>query len=231
MVTTIKLIANEGFEVCSGDVCFYVDAFFDGIPGLVKASDWLPARPAQAILATHSHWDHFDPALVAEAARRTGAAVVGPAKVMRSMRKLLPPERLVELEPPRAAGDEPAAAVSARVGPLAVTAFRTFHGQDHNSYLVELPGLRLFHDGDNEDTRRITPERLGRLDVLMIAPWQGSGWAGFIEALAPRRWFMMHLDADELARHERGQYLGELCGRVPCPEALVVLRPRQAYEL
>ena len=109
----------------------------------------------------------------------------------------------------------------------AVTAFRTFHGRGHNSYLVEAAGLRFFHDGDNEDTTRIPVSALGRLDALLIGPWQGSGWVEFIEKLSPPRYFLMHLSEEELDEHAAGRFLPGICERVP--KGLVVLRPGQSF--
>jgi len=112
---------------------------------------------------------------------------------------------------------------------VTITAFRTFHAMGHNSYLVETPAFRFFHDGDNEDTRRLDAAALGRLDALLIGPWQGSGWVEFVERLAPARWFLMHLSEEELDQHEAGAFLPDLCGHVPLPDRLVVLRPGQSF--
>jgi L-ascorbate metabolism protein UlaG (beta-lactamase superfamily) len=112
-----------------------------------------------------------------------------------------------------------------------VTAFRTFHGREHNSYLVEAGGRRFFHDGDNENTRRLDAAALAGLDALMIGPWQGAGWVEFVERLAPRRWLLMHLSSAEIDQHEAGTYLAELCDHVPLPERLAVLRPGQSLTL
>jgi L-ascorbate metabolism protein UlaG (beta-lactamase superfamily) len=186
-------------------------------------------QPADLILVTHAHWDHFDAGKVAEASRRTAALVIGPASVIRAIRTMTPDSMRLQLEPPLARGSSPAACESARVREISVTAFRTFHSRDHNSYLVELPGFRFFHDGDNELTQRIDARALGRLDALFIGPWQGSGWVGFIEALAPARWFLMHLTNEELDLHAQGRFLPDLCDHVP--EGLVALRPGESVTL
>jgi len=109
----------------------------------------------------------------------------------------------------------------------AITAFLTFHGQAHNSYLIELPGFRCFHDGDNEKTPRLDAAVLGKLDALMLGPWQGSGWVNCIERLAPQRYFLMHLTDEELAEHAQDRFLPDLCDHVP--KGLVVLRPGETY--
>jgi hypothetical protein len=89
--------------------------------------------------------------------------------------------------------------------------------------------LRFFHDGDNGNTTKIPVSALGRLDALLIGPWQGSGWVEFIEKLSPSRYFLMHLSEEELDEHAAGRFLPGICERVP--KGLVVLRPGQSYSL
>ena len=164
-----------------------------------------------------------------EVANRTGAAVVGPATVISRLDGKTPDGQLFELEPPLEGGGKPAATRAAMLPMARITAFRTFHSRDHNSYLVETKSFRFFHDGDNEDTRRIETAALGRLDALFIGPWQGSGWVEFIDKVRPARWFMMHLTKPELDHHERGEFLPDLCDHVP--EGLIALRPGESYSL
>jgi L-ascorbate metabolism protein UlaG (beta-lactamase superfamily) len=231
MGATVRLIGNEGFHLSAGGMAAYVDAFHGMLP-LVAGGPGEPNAPAGAdlILVTHAHWDHFDQRLVAEAARRTGASVVGPASIIAALAGKLPGGQLIELEPPPARAGK-AAGRSVSVRGVNVTAFRTRHSRDHNSYLVEMPGLRFFHDGDNEDTRCLDPAALRGLDALLIGPWQGSGWVDFVEAVRPKRYFLMHLTDQELDEHDAGTFLTETCGCARVPEGLVVLRPGQAYEL
>jgi len=229
MNVKITAIGNEGFQIATPAATILIDAFYEPYLSAGAAPGVAPEqiRQADLILVTHAHADHFDPAQVAEAAARTGAAVVGPPAVILPLSGHLPAERLVELDPPLARKPAPAESRSCILPAAAVTAFRTFHGRGHNSYLVDAGGFRFFHDGDNENTRRLRPPALGRLDALFIAPWQGSGWVEFVEALRPAHWFLMHLDERELDRHEQGAYLPELCDRVP--PGLVVLRPGQSW--
>jgi len=232
MSVEITLIGNEGFCIATPCATVLIDAFYGAIPGMASAPGWgaRSVDKADLILVTHAHWDHFQAGQVADAARRTGATVAGPAAVVGELRRMLPAECLVKLEPPPA---RRGMALSGKVElPAAtVTAFRTFHGRGHNSYLVETPGLRLFHDGDNEDTRRLDPAAIGRLDALFICPWQGSGWVEFIERLDPARWFLMHLSEEELDQHEAGEFLPELCDHVPLADRVVGLRPGQSVTL
>ena len=134
----------------------------------------------------------------------------------------------MELEPAAATAGRHAATRSVKLPAAQVTAFRTFHSRDHNSYLVETAAFRFFHDGDNEDTRRIDTSLLEKLDAFFIGPWQGSGWVEFIDRIRPEHWFMMHLTREELDQHAKGQFLPDLCDHVP--EGLVTLSPGQRWE-
>jgi len=231
MSAEITAIGNEGFRIVTPTARIFIDAFYRVVSGVADEPALRAREVAEAdlILVTHSHWDHFNPRGVAEAAVRTRAKVVGPRSVIQAVQDSLEPEALAEMEPPLAKAKGLAASVTVKLPTATVTAFRTFHSQDHNSYLVETPGFRLFHDGDNEDTRRIDAAALGRLDALFIGPWLGSGWVDFIEKLAPTRWFLMHLTGEELDQHEAGLFLPDLCDRVP--DGLVVLRPGQSFTL
>ena len=228
---TVQSLGNEGFCIdgCQGKV--YVDAFYHWVPGVAgrpvrQARD---AAAADLILVTHAHHDHFDSSAVAAVARRTGAVVVGPSTVTGALERSVPAGQLLCLEPPPAQGRRSAPSRAARLPGADVTAFRTFHGGVHNSYLIETSGVRIFHDGDNEDTRPIDASVLAALDVLMIAPWRGSGWPEFIEGLAARHVLLMHLTEQELDEHDRGAYLPSLCDRPP--EGAVGLRPGQSLRI
>ena len=229
MSIEVRLIGNEGFRVAGPGATVYIDAFFEGFFPLAKGRAAVPDGPADLILVTHAHWDHFDRAAVARAAEASGAVVAGPAPVVRALRRRLPEDRLMELEPHEARGGRPFASTGGELPNVRVTAWRTSHGRAHNSYLVEMDGFRFFHDGDNEETRRLDAARLRPLDALRRCPWQGSGWADFVESADPKRWFLMHLSDDELAQHRRGEFLPDLCSRVPLPDRIVALAPGEAY--
>jgi hypothetical protein len=63
----------------------------------------------------------------------------------------------------------------------------------------------------------------------MLCPWQGSGWQAFIEALKPGHWFLIHMTADEVDQHERGEFLSGITDRVPMEP--IALRPGEARKL
>jgi L-ascorbate metabolism protein UlaG (beta-lactamase superfamily) len=230
MPAEVTAIGNEGFEVVAGGVRLFIDAFYRPAPwvGAPPARRGADVREAGLLLVTHAHPDHFNPDEVADVARRTGASVVGPAAAIRQLGSALPTARLLELEPAEAPAGHPADSREVTVRGCRIVAFRTFHARGHNSYLVEMPGLRFFHDGDNENTRRIDARALGTVDVLFLATWKGAGWVEFAEAVSPRRWFLMHLTEDEFDQQERGGYFPGLCDHIPLPDRLVTLRPGQS---
>jgi len=226
----ITLIGNEGFLVAVGETNIYVDAFYRSGWGFSKPV----VRPedvsrADIVLVTHAHGDHFDARGVASVASATEATVVGPASVTKALRKSVPEGKLVTMEPGSLPAGGPAHSCQAAVAAAAVTAYRTHHSRDHNSYLIEIGGLRFFHDGDNENTRVLDTAALGSLDALLLGPWQGAGWVELIEALAPPVTLLMHLTDDELDEHEAGTFLPDICDHVP--EGIVVLRPGQSIEV
>lgn len=224
----ITALGNAGFRIAAGPRILYIDAFHGSVPGVAGASLIQPADVDQAdfLLVTHPHYDHFLADQVSEAALRTHAVVVGPSAVMQRLDKALPEGQRVEMEPEYRQGTAPPASVRRQWGDLAITAFRTFHTREHNSYLIEMPGLRCFHDGDNEQASRLDLAALGHLDVLMIAPWLGSHWAQFIRASRPDKWVLMHLTSEEYAQQDRGLFLKDLCDEVP--EGLLVLHPGES---
>jgi L-ascorbate metabolism protein UlaG (beta-lactamase superfamily) len=216
-MTTVQSLGNAGFAVRHGEATILLDPVFLEAP----APD--PGVRRALILVTHEHWDHLSPDRIAAEGARLGATVVGPRRVIRQLQRgICGGLPLLEMEPPG-----PGASVRTVAAGIPVTAVRTVHGQAHNSYLVELPGFRFLHDGDNEDTGQLNRALLADLDALMIAPWQGSGWVDFIEGVRPRRWFLMHMSDEELDQHERGEFFPDLCDHVPA--GLIALRPGQSW--
>ncbi|MBA4386531.1 MAG: hypothetical protein C0404_01040 [Verrucomicrobia bacterium] len=221
---------NAGVKAVSPHACVFIDSFFHGVPSVGTSPSVSPESVTHAdlLLVTHAHHDHFKPAAIVDVASRTKAVVVGPERITTCLRGKLPGPQLVEMEP--AESDcGPARSVSITLPSAKITAFRTFHSEGHNSYLVETPDFRLFHDGDNEDTRRLDVDAIGRIDALFLCPWQGSGCSGFIRRLSPRYWFLIHMTDGELDEHEAGTFLPSLCEDVP--PNVVALRPGQSFRI
>jgi len=233
MTATLTATGNAGVHVAAPGASVFVDAFWDAVPRLFGGHKPIPADPlpADLILVTHAHWDHFSADRVAEAAARTGAKVVGSADVIARLRGQVPDGSLVEMEPPEASGGAKAAAAEVTLGAATVAAYRTRHSRGHNSYLVRAGGFSFFHDGDSEDTRPLDVAHLAPVDALFLCPWQGSDWAAFVERLAPRKWFIIHLSPEEIADQRAGRFLPGLSDRVPLPDRTVALGPGERCDL
>ena len=233
MMATITSTGNAGVHVAAPGASIFVDAFWDAVPRVFGGHAPIPADhlPADLILVTHAHWDHFSAERVAEAAARTGAKVVGSADVVARLAGHVPDGALVELEPRESAAGGRAEPVEVTLGAATVAAFRTRHSRGHNSYLVRAGGFSFFHDGDSEDTRPLDVARIAPVDALFLCPWQGSDWASFVERLAPRKWFIVHLAADEIAEQRAGRFLPGLCDRVPLSDRTVALGPGESFDM
>ncbi len=231
MSVRITATGNAGVHVAAPTAGIFVDAFWDAAPRFLGGGrPWSAGRLAgNIILITHTHWDHFSPDRVAEAAARTGATVVGPAAVVRQLGGRVPDGAIASLEPPEQSRGRAAPHARLELPGATVTAFRTSHGRGHNSYLVEAGDFRFFHDGDNEDTRPLDIGAIAPVDALLLCPWKGSGWAEFVERLAPRQWLLIHLTEEEIAEHRAGRFLPDLCERVPLEDRTAALRPGETF--
>jgi len=231
MSTEVTLIGNEGFRITTAEGIILIDPFYAAIPGIAGKRSIRPedVHEADVLLVTHSHWDHFRANEVGAVATKTGATVVGPSDVIDRLRGKTPDDALVMTEPPAPEAGRPYATEKVELPSATITTIRTHHGRIHNSYLVETPTFRFFHDGDDEDTQRIDLTLLEGIDALLIAPWHGSGWVEFIEAVAAERYFMMHLTDDEIDQIEAGTFMPAICDHTPLPDTMVVLRPGESF--
>ena len=227
----LKIIStgNAGVFLENAAGRIYIDSFFHPVPDVggrpaVRGAD---AVKADLILITHNHYDHLHPEETRDAAIASGAVVAGPAKAIRVMAKHLPPERLVTLEPDER--QQPPARTANDFNGIAVTTFRTYHAQGHNSYLIEMDGVRILHDADNEHTQPYDIPSLGRIDVLLLCPWAGSGAGDFVARLNPGRWFLIHMTDGEIDQHRASSFLPGLVS--PVPDGVVALRGGEAFEL
>lgn len=228
MPIEVTSVGNAGFLINSGGRLIFLDAFFDHLPhvGTAPLFNGSDVVAADLILVTHSHPDHFSVGDVVEAQRKTSALVAGPLQVTREFAGKIPPGRLQVLEPPpRTAHPGQFPSMTHDFGFAKVTAYRTTHGTGHNSYLIESGGFRIFHDCDNEDTSRLPVAALNGIDLLVVAPWQGSGWARLVDFVQPRNWILTHLTKEEIELHAKDGFLPEISDHIPSPSALRKLRP------
>ena len=229
MSLRITSTGNAGVFLQHGKRGIYIDSFFRGVPGVgggphLRGSD---AEQADLILITHSHYDHLHPEETRDAALVSGAMVAGPAAAIALLEKYLPEERLVVLEAPER--KKPPASHETAIAGISVTTFRTYHGRGHNSYLLDMDGVRVFHDADNERTQHYQIPALGRIDVLLLCPWAGSGAGEFIAALKPGRWFLIHMTEEEIDQHRADSFLPGLIS--PVPAGVIALRGGETMEI
>lgn len=225
----IMSTGNAGVFLKTERASVYIDSFFRGIPGVgggphLRGSD---AGKADLILVTHSHYDHLHPEETRDAALVSGATIAGPASVIELMAKYLPAERLVPLEPEER--KKPPALTRTQIAGVSITTFRTYHDRGHNSYLLEMEGVRIFHDADNERTQPFDLAELGRIDVLFLCPWAGSGAGKFVADLNPGHWLLIHMTDEEIEQHRRNGFLPGLIS--PVPDGVVALRAGETLEI
>lgn len=212
---TVTSMGNAGVLLENSAGRVYIDSFFQEAPG-VGGKPHLRGNEvgkADLILITHRHRDHLDLDETIAAVETSGATVVGPANTTKLFADVLPPERIVTLEP--AENKTPPASQKAVIGDITVTAYRTYHGRSHNSYLIDMGGVRIYHDADNEQTQPIDIVGLGHVDLLLLCPWAGSGSGEFVNALKPDAWLLIHMTDEEIAQHRRGVFLPPLISPVP----------------
>lgn len=229
MPLTIASTGNAGVYLKNSAGALYIDSFFHPIPDVggrphLRGQD---AQPADLILITHNHYDHLHPEETRDAALATGAVVAGPAKVIHVMARHLPAEKLVTLEPQER--QKPPARFEKRFGDIHVTALRSYHGNGHNSYLIEMDGIRIFHDADNEKTQPYEADDFGKIDVLLMCPWAESGCGDFVARLKPEKWFLIHLTEEEILQHRAQSFLPALIN--PVPEGVIALAGGEWVEM
>lgn len=229
MPLKITSTGNAGVFIQAAGLKVYIDSFFHpvlhvGGPSALKGAD---AEQADLILITHEHYDHIHPEEVQAAARISGAQVTGPARAMQLLEDLLPAEQLVVLEP--AERKRPPDRQKTSIRGIDVTAYRTYHGRGHNSYLLEVGPYRIFHDADNERTQPYDVQELGRVDLLLLCPWAGSGAGDFVAGLQPGKWLLIHMTEEEIDLHRNGAFLPGLIS--PVPPGVVALRGGESLEM
>ncbi|MDR0361777.1 MAG: MBL fold metallo-hydrolase [Planctomycetota bacterium] len=229
MGLTVTALGNAGVRLENAAGVVYIDPLFHFTPGVGGRPhlDAAGITDADLILVTHAHGDHLDPVKTLAALARTGAVLVGPESVTDQFRNRIPSNKVVTLEPPER--QKPPARESTTVRGIGVAALRTYHGRGHNSYLLEMDGIRILHDADNERTQPYDLDALGKIDALFLCPWQGSGAGQFVDRLKPGKWLLIHMTEEEIALHRRGRFLPPIVD--PAPESVVALYGGESIDL
>lgn len=182
-----RFIGNMAFQLGDGRVTLRTDFPYEsGYSGYMTWTDALvPAAGESLCLVTHSHRDHFLPAL----GSRYCQALIGPKDVAAAF-----PGRSLPLDRP------------VSFGPLAVTPLATPHrGLEHYSYLVEWNGFRLYFTGDTEDAGELLRQR--GLDVAFVSPWLLRSATSGGRRIDARRVVVYHHGAGETVPEIQGREL------------------------
>ncbi len=182
-----RFIGNMAFQLSDGRVTVRTDFPYEsGYSGYMTWTSALVPPAGEALcLVTHSHRDHFLPAL----GSRYCQALLGPRDVAATLPgRALPLERTVSF------------------GPVVVTPLATPHRSlEHYSYLVEWGGLRLYFTGDTEDEGELLRQR--GLDVAFVSPWLLRSATAGGRRIDARRVVVYHHEADETVPQIQGREL------------------------
>lgn len=243
---TVTYLANEGVMLDDGERVVLIDALFrEGVAGYAVHSPALRdslerARPpfdrVTAVLVTHRHDDHFDPASVMRfLAHNPRATVLAGADVVAPLTAFSDPVELIERRV-RTASPDWMGTVRRVVGGIPVTAlglrhgYRHNYGLDHRGYVVEIAGLRVLHLGDLE----VIPENIDPfqfpgmdIDVALVPYWMlldGEGRERVRSGIAARHVLAFHIEpgrAAAIARRLATLY----------PEAVPLIEPGRQWRL
>jgi L-ascorbate metabolism protein UlaG (beta-lactamase superfamily) len=161
MIDNIHWLGHDSFRI-DGEVTIYID------PWQLTAG----SPPADLILITHNHSDHFSPDDIAQI-RRDGTAMVAPEVVAS---KLTGPVHKVK------AGDRlTVKGVAIQVMP-AYNITKKYHPQHagHVGYVLTLGGQRIYHAGDTD----AIPEMAGLKPDIALLPVSGTYVMDAEEAVA-----------------------------------------------
>ncbi|MDD4891285.1 MAG: MBL fold metallo-hydrolase [Phycisphaerae bacterium] len=144
---TVTWFNHASFRVASDKVVFYID------PWKIATEP----KDANAVLISHSHYDHFSPDDIAKVLA-PGGLVLGPEDV----RARLTGSRAV------APGEQVQVGTARVRGVAAYNIDKKFHPRGNNwlGWIIELDGKRVYYAGDTD----LTPEMsgLGPIDVAML---------------------------------------------------------------
>ena len=168
----------------------YIDPFFSDNPDRLVPPPFAPtmAAPADYVLCTHEHVDHFDPQTLPGLAQASPhARFVVPLPVVEQTRALgIAPERVVGIQPGEVVqlGAVTLFSVPACHGlkaPLATYDFGFVEREGKNlysflGYILEIGGVRIYHAGDTVIFDGLV-ERLRELEIdLAFLPINGRSY-------------------------------------------------------
>lgn len=146
----IRYFGHSSFELGLGDAVIYIDPYFatSGRKYPSARRDAHDIRKCDVIFLTHEHFDHCEPATVAEIAERTFASVVGPKPALREIR--IPEKFKVDVR----VGDK------FQLKGVNIEVVQAVHPQSAYpvGYIIEGEGKRVYHAGD-------TYEFAGMVDI------------------------------------------------------------------
>jgi L-ascorbate metabolism protein UlaG (beta-lactamase superfamily) len=187
-----RFIGNMALQLTDGRVTLRSDFPYEsGYSGYMTWTDAMvpPAAGETLCLVTHSHRDHFLPALAAQYCTR----VIGPLDVTGGL----------EGRGIRARNE-----TASTFGPMQVTPFATPHAKlEHYSYLVEWNGLRLYFTGDTEDAADLLRQR--GLDVAFVSPWLLRTATRDARRIDARRVVVYHHGKGEVVPERQGRRVPE----------------------
>lgn len=214
----VQYVANEGFLLKSDDAGVLIDGLFRaGIDPYAKvppkvltaAETGVAPYDVDAVLVSHTHADHFDPASVARHLRRNPKA------------RLLSSQQVVDLVLALEAGAaDRVQAVTPRegrreavqAGAAQIDVLRIRHGHKRNyelhnlGHIIELGGKKVLHIGDAEmNAAHFTPFNLpaAEIDVALIPFWflvDEAGRAIVDQHIQPKNLIAVHLPHTEAGR-------------------------------
>jgi L-ascorbate metabolism protein UlaG (beta-lactamase superfamily) len=212
----VTYIANEGFMIEFSDNKILIDALFKESSRRAGAytvpSDQLrekmetaksPFNDLDLILATHNHWDHFNPRSVIRCLKHnpksffisTPQAIDDMKKEGEEFQRIREQVKSIDLDW--------LLSTDVKVNDIELRVIRTHHSAHHTEvqnqvYLIDLGGKKIFHEGDS-DGRIETYQQLNlkdeEIDIAFIHDWflwEPKGQTILKEYIRPKHIILMH---------------------------------------
>lgn len=174
----------------SADTTIYIDPFFSEYPGRLIPPPFAPAMapPADYVLCTHEHVDHFDPKTLPGLAESfPHARFVVPLPIVEQVTALgIAPERVVGVQADQESDWGklklfPVPALHGLTSPPAIYGFDFVEQANQRlyrylGYVVEMAGVRVYHAGDTLVYDGMV-ERLRKLNIdIALLPINGRSY-------------------------------------------------------